>query len=149
MDKSSSVDCWPPFPILPRVLRRQTMSGGIVSISKSTQDILVSLDDLSGHTLARRDDLGELLELALTHGRKPALEELSFLAKFIFKTHGLLQRIGSGADDYASLTREFGEAIQKSVALLVLLLTEAPQETRQHFESSYMLLTSGSLANLL
>lgn len=121
----------------------------IVKLNRLTLDLLASLDVFSGHKLTRSDDLGMLVELATVYSLQPTLSELSFLAKFICKTHGLIGRIGVHGNGYDKLAREFSEALKKAITLITVLLAEAPQDTRQRFESLYMSLTSGSLDSLL
>jgi hypothetical protein len=74
---------------------------------------------------------------------------LSFLAKFIFKTYTIVERIGNHGDGYDNLSRELGEAIQRSFVLITTLLADGPLEIKEHFESNYMELTKTSLANLI
>lgn len=120
-----------------------------VQLSKATVDLLASLDVWSGHKLARRDDLGALLELAAIHNRHDLLNELSFLAKFISKTHGIMQRIGVHGEGYDKLSREFTAAIKKSTSLLNSILSEAQAIERQRFASTYLALTPAALQDLL
>ena len=60
-----------------------------------------------------------------------------------------IKRIGSRGDDYDKLLREFSDAVQKAMSLTGILLAEAPQETRRHFESRYMRLMSEDLDSFL
>ena len=120
-----------------------------MELDKPTKDFLTDLNVFSGHRLTRADDLGILVELATAHTRQTTLGELSFLAKFICRTHDLIKRIGSRGDDYDKVLREFSDAVQKAMSLTGILLAEAPQETRRHFESRYMRLMSEDLDSFL
>jgi hypothetical protein len=120
-----------------------------VQLSKATVDLLASLDAFSCQKLTRRDDLGALLELAAIHNRHDLLNELSFLAKFISKTHGIMHRIGVHGEGYDKLFGEFTAAIKKSTALVNSILANAPAEERQRFTSSYLALTPAALQDLL
>jgi len=120
-----------------------------VQQSKPTVDLLASLDAFSGRKLTRRDDLGTLIELAALRNRHDLLGELSFLAKFISKTHGIMQRIGVQGEGYERLSREFIGAIEKSTGLMNSILADAPAEERQYFSSRYLALTPASLQDLL
>lgn len=117
--------------------------------SKPTVNLLASLDAFSDHKLTRRDDLGALIELAALHNRQELLNELSFLAKFISKTHGIMQRIGMQGEGYDKLSREFTAAIKKSTSLMVSVLSDAQAIERQRFASRYLALTPASLQDLL
>ena len=120
-----------------------------MNLSKKTEDLLLALDDLSGHTLTRRNDLGTLLELGAKGSSGDSLQKLSFQAKFIFKAQGLVKRAEQYDDRYANISSELTEAIKKSIDLINCLLTDAPPETRILFTTRYLELTPESLENLL
>jgi hypothetical protein len=120
-----------------------------MNLGKPTLDFLSSLEEFSGGKLAHRDDLGTLIELATVHQRSDTLDELSFIAKFIHKTHGIMQRIGAQGEGYDKLSREFLEAIGKASSYMETLLVAAPESTRNHFSTSYMKPTLSSLDNLV
>ena len=120
-----------------------------MNLSKPTRELLSLLDDSLERKLAGSEDLGILIELSARHSLQPVLNELSFLAKFIFKTHGLLSTIGIHGVGYDRLSREFGEAVKKAILLVNTLLTLAPKEIKQHFESRYMELTPESFEALI
>ena len=120
-----------------------------MQLSKPTVNLLASLDAFSGRKLTRRDDLGALLELAAIHNRHDLLNELSFLAKFVSKTHGIMQRIGVHGEGYDKISGEFTAAIKNSIALVNSILANAPAEERQRFASRYLALTPASLQDLL
>jgi hypothetical protein len=120
-----------------------------VQLSRPTADLLASLDAFSGHKLKRRDDLGTLIELASINERDDLLKELSFFAKVISKTHGIMQRIGVLGEGYDRISQEFAEAIRKSTSLMSFILAGAPEAERQRFASSYLALTPTSLQDFL
>lgn len=120
-----------------------------MQLSKTTVDLLATLDTFSGRKLTRREDLGALIELATLSNRQTELNNLSFFAKFISKTIGIMKRIGKNGEGYDKLEHEFTEAIEKSRALLTTLLAPAPSATRQHFSNQYLVLTPDALQNLL
>lgn len=121
----------------------------LVQLSKPTLDLLKSLDALSGYTLARRSDLGTLLELSTLNGQQDILDELGFQSKFISKTFGIMTRIGKDANGYERLEREFTEAAERAKVLMRKLLESAPTLTRHGFSITYLSMTSESLQNLL
>lgn len=120
-----------------------------VQLSKPTAGLLASLEAFAGRKLTRRDDLGIVIELAALHGRQDSLYELSVLAKVISKTHGIMQRIGVHGEGYDRISREFTDAITKSVSLLSLILSDAPEVERRRFAAGYLALTPASLQDLL
>jgi hypothetical protein len=120
-----------------------------LQLGKHTVDLLASLDVFSGYKLTRHNDLGLLVELASRHSLTALLDELSFQAKFVTKTHGIMQRIGMQDDGYDKLSREFTTSIEKSTSLIKTLLPNAPVEDRQQFTSTYLTMTQESLQHLL
>lgn len=117
--------------------------------SRATIELLASLDKFSHSKLTRRHDLGVLIELSALGDRTNLLEEISFLAKFISKTFGIMTRIGKKGEGYEKLLHEFHEAIGKMTTLLHTLLQAAPAATRQHFSLVYLCMTQESVQHLL
>lgn len=118
-------------------------------MSPTTIEVLAALDVLSTGTLKCRSDLGTLLELAAQNNAQYQLDGLSFTAKFLSKSHGIMQRIGRNGQGYEQLAKEFSSNLEKATALIRSLMTAAPIEVRQRFDSTYLSLTPESLQNLL
>jgi hypothetical protein len=87
-------------------------------LSDPARSLLQEIDTLSGRSLRRRDDLGLLIDCALGSGRNEILADLAFRAKFAWKSHSIMQRIGKGADGYEALAREFMSAVEEIRRLL-------------------------------
>jgi hypothetical protein len=120
-----------------------------MDLSKSTRDFLSSLEEFSGGKFTRRDDLGTLIELATLHHRSNTLDGLGFIAKFIHKTHGIMQRVGAKREGYDKLGSEITDAIKRASSYIETLVADAPEPIRDHFISSYTQLNHASLENLL
>jgi hypothetical protein len=120
-----------------------------MDISPSTRQLVTSLDRLSGGTLSRRDDLASLIELAAKRNGLDQLDTLSFHAKFVTKSCGIMKRIGKDADGYEKLLRECTASVDLSKELLHTLLTSASDEVRHHFAALYLPLTTAGFENLL
>jgi hypothetical protein len=120
-----------------------------MQLSTQTAALLNELDALSRHRLTHRDDLGLLLELAARHKTTGLLDSLSFLAKFVSRTYGILQRIGEETEGYDKLERELGENLEKGKSLLRSLLQAAPSHVRGHFETTYLTMHPLALEQLL
>lgn len=118
-------------------------------LSKQTSEFLSSLDTFSGHKLTCSHDLGMLMDLASLRNRANILDELSFHAKFISKTHDIMKHIGQEGNGYDNIAREFTEAVEHSSSLIRALLTDAAVEDRQRFTSNYLAPTHESLRHLL
>ncbi|MBP1647476.1 MAG: hypothetical protein H6Q30_921 [Bacteroidetes bacterium] len=106
-------------------------------LSPPTSALVDALDDYSQHKLTRKEDLGILVELALHPDGKALLDELSFAAKFISKTYGIMRRIGMQDKGYEALSRQFAEQMEKAEGLGRSLLRSAPAGTEERFASTY------------
>lgn len=114
-------------------------------LSPSTSTLVDALDVYSQHKLTRKDDLGVLVELAHQFDAKWALHELSFTAKFISRTFGIMRRIGAQDKAYEGLSRQFAEQMEKAETLGRSLLQYAPAGTQEHFASAYYARSPGAL----
>jgi hypothetical protein len=120
-----------------------------MDLSQSTASLLDALDALSSHRLVRREDLGVLLELGGIAGQEDNLEKLSFLAKFLHRTSGIMKRIGPHGEGYETLAREFTGSLEKAVKYLQALLAVAPEQIRVRFTTAYLPVSAQGLDNLL
>ena len=120
-----------------------------MQLSKSTTELLTSLNLHSQFKLTRQNDLGILIELSAVNNQHEVLEKLSFLAKFASKTMSIMTRIAKDGDGYDKLSHEFTETMGKATTLLNALLQDAPAPTRQQFSFTYLSLTPDSLQHLL
>ena len=115
----------------------------------STTRVLSELDRLSRNALTRRNDLALLLDAATLAGEAETLERLSFLAKFVARTYGMMSRIGPGGTGYAVLQRECSDNADKARDLLRRLIAQTPGEVRPRLERDYLTLTPEGFTNLL
>lgn len=120
-----------------------------MALSPATDSLLSTLDTLSAHTLARRADLGALLELGTVPDGRTKLQELSFYAKFVHRAHGMLARIGKDGEGYDRLAAEFSANMGKAVSLLTAMAEAAPPEIRARFHSVYLAMNQEAVGELL
>ena len=106
-------------------------------LSPSTSTLVDTLDVFSQHKLTRKDDLGVLIELAMLSGAKAELHELSFTAKFISRTYGIMRRIGAQDKAYEGLSRQFAGQLERAEVLERSLLRQAPGPVQERFASAY------------
>jgi len=99
--------------------------------------------------MSRRADLGILLECGRDQAGRGVLDELSFFAKFLHRTHGIIARIGRDGEGYDRLLKEFTDATARTKALLTALIAGAPPDVRRRFTSTYLDMTPGAFDNLL
>jgi hypothetical protein len=106
-------------------------------VSPSTSALVDALDAFSQHKLTRKSDLGIFLELATRPDAKATLEQLSFTAKFISRTFGIMRRLGMEDKAYAGLAHQFTEQLERAEIMGRSLLQQAPPGTQEHFASTY------------
>lgn len=120
-----------------------------VHLDPSTSTLLAALETFSQHKLTRRNDLGTLIELAFRHDKRTLLDDLSFLAKFVSRSHGIMKRIGRDGEGYDKLSHQFGENLERATTLLRTLVKEAPEDVKSQFASTYFTMTQDAMQNLL
>jgi hypothetical protein len=111
--------------------------------------LLDDLRTLSGGRLRKEPDVRLLLGAARGGEHAAAVEELSFLAKFLHRTHGIMQRIGRDGEGYARLAEEFGRNLEKASGLARGIIAALPTAERERMEREYLALTPRSLGQLL
>jgi hypothetical protein len=120
-----------------------------MQLSAPTLKLLNDVDGFSGSKLRRREDLGFLFELAHVSNAEDALADLSFQAKFLSRTFGILQRIGRGAEGADRLTGECERAIIAVREALRILVAGAPEGDRTQFSTRYLADSPEALQELL
>ena len=120
-----------------------------MELSPVTASLLSELDKFSGGTIARRSDLGILLESGRLQAGRDLLDEVAFFSKFLHRTYGIMTRIGRNGEGYDRLASEFSEAVAKTRDLVTSLISESPGDVRERFAGTYLALTQEGLENLL
>jgi hypothetical protein len=111
--------------------------------------LLGELRTLSGGRLRRESDVRLLLGAARTGGRQAEAGELGLLAKFLHRTHGIMQRIGRDGEGYGRLAEEFGRSLEKASGLARGLMETLPPPERDRMLREYLTLSPASLERLL
>jgi hypothetical protein len=120
-----------------------------MTISPHTTSLIDEIERNANKPLRFRMEVAQLVELAKQHNDLPSLEELSFHAKFAYKTLGIMKRIGKDGDGYDKLSNEFNESVETAKRFALGLLHHAPQEVLQHFESTFFFITPDCFQDLL
>jgi hypothetical protein len=120
-----------------------------MELSTVTASLLSELDTFSGGTIARRSDLGILLESGRVQPERALLDEVAFYSKFLHRTYGIMTRIGREGEGYDRLANEFSEAVAKTRGLLTSLIAGSPEDVRERFTAAYLAMTQEGLENLL
>jgi hypothetical protein len=120
-----------------------------MELSTVTASLLSEIDTFSGGTIAHRPDLGILLEYGRVHPGRGILEELSFFSKFLYRTYGIMTRIGRYGEGYDRLAGEFSETVATTRSLMSSLIAGSPGDVREQFTATYLAMTQEGLENLL
>jgi hypothetical protein len=120
-----------------------------MTLSPQTTTLVTAIERHAQRSLTHREDVCLLIELAYSSAKLQQLDELSFFAKFAHKTFGIMQRIGSDAQGYDNLSREFSSAVETSKALIHTLLEQADEETRERISTRFFELTPTAFQKLL
>lgn len=121
----------------------------LMDFSPQTTSLLEEMEGLSRKPLARRTEVGILLELAQRFHLQHVLDELAFYAKFCSRTYGIMQRIGPQGEGYARLSEEFTTRVATCRTLMASIIRHAPEDVRLSFEESVLALTPTAFTNLL
>ncbi len=120
-----------------------------IPFSPSTLDLLAALGAFSSGRLTRPDDRGLLYESAERGGEQAEFDELSFQAKFVHKTYGILQRLGKDGQGYDRMEGEFRAALERCGTLARRVLSGAPPAVQEQFAARYLALTPAALQDFL
>jgi hypothetical protein len=121
----------------------------MIEISPATQTLVETLSRFSGKRISRPHDLGILLEIGSREEHRSRLEELIFLAKFVRRTYGIMERIGKEGEGYDRLSREFSENLGKASELIRTLTARGSAKEAERFETEYFAMTHTALTKLL
>jgi len=117
--------------------------------TSESESLLAILERHAGKPFARRDDMKIILDAAVAWNRAEDLDRLSFLAKFLVRTHGIMKRIGRDGQGYDRLAAEFGENMESARALLLDFVRHAPEPARRVMETRYLAMTPAALEEVL
>jgi hypothetical protein len=114
-----------------------------------TEHLLENVERFAGRTLRRRTDVQAIVHLAATQGQGQMFEDIIFLAKFLWNSFNVMQRIGTSSDGYPKLAAEFRDSIEKFSTLIKTVIKEGPEETKTAFRQRYFSQTQESIQNLI
>jgi len=119
------------------------------SLRPETVKFLEELGTYAKKELQHANILGMLIDHARQADRWPAMEEISFYAKFITKAHDLMFRIGRDGEGYDKISAEFEKSATTVQSRLKELVSSMPQDRRTNFEETFLNLDQGSLTRLM
>ncbi len=121
----------------------------MIEPSKSTKTLIEKIDTLSGKKLTYKNELAVLIDLVEQHQQVSALDQLSFLGKFVHKAFAILKRTGKVDEDRRRLTKEFEESIEKIKKLINDMILNSPPEVQKDFSRQFLEMTPESFDCLL
>ncbi len=121
----------------------------MIVISRTTQALIDTLTEFSGNKIARPHDLGILLEVGRSQEYHSLLDELSFLAKFVRRSYGIMRRIGRDGEGYEKVSAEFMSNLNTVRDRIRTLIGAGAGEESVRFEGEYLELSQSALDNLM
>jgi hypothetical protein len=94
-------------------------------------------------------EVGELLQIVMQTGLVGEFEGLIFQAKFLVRTHEIMNRIGPGMDGFEKLSTEFRSSVKKSIDFLNMLVERAPSDVAQKLTDMFIVMETDSFSRLM
>ena len=114
------------------------------------KNLLNKVEETVDIFLKRKNDLQIILDECLNNNLEEDFEELAFTGKYI---EGLKRVLKKGGDfqeienlDYVK--KDLGENMEKTIEQVRAILQNVSDETKTHFEESYLKLSAASFQNL-
>lgn len=120
-----------------------------MKLSNDTIEIIKFLEYTTGNNLRKKNDLGDILEIAASNGNYKIIEDLMFYGKTLWNLNFTLKRTGHSNEDFAKLQSEAistGAILKK---LLNELLDANPDIDRKRFNDIYFADSVGAFKNLV
>jgi len=118
-------------------------------ISETTHALINAVHQYSGNQLRHAADCALLVEASAMHGRQNALADLTFTAKFLHKTFGVMQRIGAQGEGYDKLSEEFESNVAKAQELMRSIAGTMPEDDRARFTGTYLSVSAPSFQAMM
>ncbi len=121
-----------------------------MNLSEQTQSVLAYFDEYTGFNLRKKNDVGEILEIAAAKGAAEEFNALIFTGKMVWSLYAALRKITSAQDGYQNVEHEFSSAVQKLREQLAFFAVEPDDEAfKKRFEEVYLGVSQGTMRNLV
>ncbi len=94
-------------------------------------------------------EIATLIQMAMMYQQRRIFEEIIFLAKFLWNSYNVMQRIGPAGEGYPKLSAEFRDTLEKMTTLIKTLIKEGPEEVKEKFKTLFFSMPHESMNNLL
>jgi len=120
-----------------------------MKLSNDTIEILKFLDYTTGNNLRKKNDLGDILELAASRGNHRIIEDLMFYGKTLWNLNFTLKRTGHSNENFSKLQSEAISTGTQLKTLLNELLEDNSEIDRKRFDDIYLADSVGAFKNLV
>ena len=114
------------------------------------KNLLNKVEETVDIFLKRKNDLQIILDEYLNNNLEEDFEELAFTGKYIEGLKRVLKKCGDFQEienlDYVK--KDLGENMEKTIEQVRAILQNVSDETKTHFEESYLKLSAASFQNL-
>lgn len=121
----------------------------ISSTPAETPELLDDVERFAERRFHYRSEIEILIQLATTNEQKKLFEEIIFLAKFLWSSYNVMQRIGPTGEGYTKLSSEFNDSLEKMTTLIKTLIRASPEDFKDKFKTLFFSISQGSMNNLL
>ncbi len=120
-----------------------------MAFSTDIQSILEALNEKSGSTLRKENDLGMLLETIADKLDHELLNRIIFAGKSLWKIAETVRRAG-GSNDYTdNLEKELMRHIEDLRSYIYQVMKDSNGEPPSKFQATYLETTQGCIRNLI
>lgn len=118
-----------------------------MNISEDTRRVIEFLDEYSGGTLRKKNDLAIILEITANLGDFATANKIIFTGKSVYNLYKKLKKTkGQGLD---LLQKQLLRSIDELKNFLAQISEYFDEEIKQRFETTYFPNTNGASANLI
>ncbi len=118
-------------------------------ISDNTHALIDAVQQYSGNQLKHPAECALLVEASSLHGQQNALADLTFTAKFLHKTYGVMRRIGAQGEGYDKLSEEFESNVARAQELMRSIADTMTEEDRSRFTGTYLSVSAPSFEAMM
>ncbi len=120
-----------------------------MAFSEDIQSILEALNEKSGHTLRKENDLGMLLESVANKLDHDLLNRLIFAGKSLWKISETLRRTGTSTDNTENLEKELLRHIEDLRTYIFQVMQDNQGAPMSRFTVTYLEASQGCIRNLI
>jgi len=120
-----------------------------MELSEQTQAVLAYFQHYTGHNVRKPNDVGTILETAVSIGAAEQFNDLVFTGKCAWNVYAALRKVSPNDEGYKTLEREFAATVQRLREQLAVFASNVPADTQARFEQVYLGMGQGTLRNVV